>query len=333
MNDGRRRTGVALVTTIAVVTFIALIAVATLSLSTRLDQGSTLAVRNARLDAATSFALASVTVEWRSRSLGAIPVGATREFGVAVPGNAASAGVTVTRLGSELLWAVAESMASDGSSRRENLILRLPMAVLDSLSPLVSAGDVILSDRFQLTPDTAAGCTTAGPDLLIGPNASVTSAGGPLPVLNVKRSPQATDSTFLWSIGGVSIQSLRASADLTLADGATQSAPSGVVHATGDLTLIGGAGAGVLIVDGQLSITGPISFTGAVVARRGIVTWAPGATFTGTLRAGLPAGGGAPRLDMRHQFELRQGRCALQTILANAVMPRVVSGRRWAEMF
>lgn len=120
-----------IVTAIAIMSLIAILAVATLSLTSRLQQRSMLAVRDVQLDGAASFGLASVLLEWRSRSLGSSPVGSTREFAGDVAGSPISVTVYVTRLSGEIFWAVAEARALDGSIRRENLILRQRMPDAD----------------------------------------------------------------------------------------------------------------------------------------------------------------------------------------------------------
>ena len=125
MISTRPRRGMALVAVLAVVSLLSILAVATLSVTTRLSQGSALAMRDARLDAAASYALATALIEWRQRGLSSLGTGGSRQFDVAVPGSPVSAAVTVTRLDSELFWIVAEAVAVDDARRRENLVVRL----------------------------------------------------------------------------------------------------------------------------------------------------------------------------------------------------------------
>lgn len=129
----RSRKGFAIVVVVGFVSLIALLAVATLSLTTRLSQGSTLLLRDARLDGAASYGLTSVLIDWRARSLGSTGVGTSREFAVAVAGSAVSVSVSVTRLSREIFWAVAEARAIDGSIRRESIILRQRLPIADSV--------------------------------------------------------------------------------------------------------------------------------------------------------------------------------------------------------
>lgn len=329
-----RRSGIALLTTLAVVSLVALLAVATLSVSTRLEQTSSLVVRDAKLDADASFGLASVIAEWRPRSLGAMGVGETRSFALAVPGRSGSTvSVTVSRVSGEIYWTVAQATSADGSARRQNLLLRRMVPRLDSLPPLQSSGDVSVSDRFFFVRDSAGGCAPLSPDVMMAPGASLTSRSGALPALRVGRSPTVTDSASTLRIGGVSVPALAARADLVLAGGTSGATPSGVVHATGDLTLTSGSGQGILIVDGHLTFAGPVSFVGLIIARDGIAQTASGARVTGALRAGPGGFGKSAAVQLSEDFTLIADVCIAQAVVADQVMPKPVAGRRWGEIF
>lgn len=333
MSSIRPRRGMALVAVLAVVSLLSILAVATLSVTTRLSQGSTLAMRDARLDAAASYALVTALVEWRQRGLSSLGTGGTRQFDVAVPGSPVNAAVTVTRLGPELFWIVAEAVAVDDARRRENLVVRLSIPRTDSMPPLLAAGDASLSRLFTVARDNTPGCAPTAPDLVIGPGAMLTSPDGLPPSLTIQRSPAAVDTSLLLHIGDLSTTALAASADMALQAGASMEAPSGVVHAMGDLTLVGGVGEGVLIVEGRLTLAGPVSFAGLIIARGGIVATAGGAEVSGSMRTGPKGIGQGAALEITRPFTFRPSVCATQTVLRSAVIPRVVSGRAWAEIY
>src|SRR4051812_5241718 len=119
----RRRRGMALAVTIGVVSLIAILAVATLSLAGRLLQNSTMGLRDARLDAGVAFGLAAAADEWRSRHLGRLAIGSSQSFDAKPSGIPISVNVTVTRVSAEIFWVFAE--AAEGTAvRRENLVLR-----------------------------------------------------------------------------------------------------------------------------------------------------------------------------------------------------------------
>lgn len=147
-----RRDGMALVATIAVVSLVAILGVATLSLSSRLKQGNSLSLRTAHSDAAAMFGLGSAVAEWRPRSLGELSIGATRRFAVET-GMPVGVVVSVTRVDAEIFWVVAEVTASDGSMRRENMLLRVRRPRADVVA---SADSSNVSDLDGLSIDSLA---------------------------------------------------------------------------------------------------------------------------------------------------------------------------------
>lgn len=261
------RRGMALAATLGVLSLISILAVATLSLSGRLLQGSSLAVRDARLDGAAGFGLASVSQEWRSRRLGILAPGSSAELTVAVNWVPASVAVTVTRIGPDLFWVVSQATGSDGSSRRENLVLRARI------------------------PD-------------------------PVAVL-------AEDSSNVASLAFLMVDSLAATADLVLSSGTQATVPTGVVRAAGDLTLTGGSGEGILIVEGRLTVIGPLYYRGIIISRGGISVASGGVQVSGVVRSGEMVG------EIAHEPSLS----AVQDVLAQSVIPVAVAGRRWAEVY
>jgi hypothetical protein len=179
-----RRSGMALVATIAVVSLIAILGVATLSLSSRLKQGSSLTLRAARLDAAAMFGLGSTIAEWRPRSLGQLAIGATQRFAVEPPGSPAGVVVSVTRVDAEIFWTVVEVTASDGSMRRENLLLRVRRPRADAVTAADSSNvgdlDGLSIDSLATEADVAvpAGASWVPVDGVIHAAGDLFVAGG-----------------------------------------------------------------------------------------------------------------------------------------------------------
>ena len=325
------RNGMALVAVLAVVSLIAILAIATLSVTTRLEQGSSLAARDARLEAATSYALSTVFLEWRQQSFSTLNVGGSRRIDVPITGDIL-ANVNVTRLGPEVFWLVAEGIAGDLSRRHENLLVRLLRPRTDSLSAMAVGGDVSISRSFQVVPDTVSGCAPSTADLTVSNGASVTSVDGPLPTLRIARDPASVDTAHLFVVSGVKATAISMLADVVLGPGTSSAATAGLVHATGDLTLTGGAGSGVLIVDGKLTIAGPVAFAGVIIAKGGVVSTAGGGDVKGLLRAGTVEGT-SQSIQIQQPFTMRPSACTAQVALAAALMPRLVVGRPWAEMY
>lgn len=102
-----------------------------------------------------------------------------------------------------------------------------------------------------------------------------------------------------------------------------------IVHATGDLTIDGGAGQGVLLVDGNLAIGGGFRFVGAVIVGGAIEVGADGASLTGGVIAGSvhDVSGSADRVPVVHRSS-----CAVDAALlaAGALVP--VADRAWASV-
>jgi len=263
------RSGMALAVTIGVVSLIAVLAVATLSLTGQLQQTSTLAMRDARLDAGAAFGLATLVDQWRARQVGRLAIGSSTSFSEPVSGVPISVRVTVTRIGPEIFWVVAD--ATSGSARRsENVIL-----------------------RSRVPP---------GSSLL------------------------AEDSTNVTSLGPISVDSLAATAQVQAPSGAILTSPAGVIHVRGDATLLGGSGSGILIVDGRLFISAPLSYEGIIITKGGISATGPGVHVTGMIRAA-----GSPRL--AGTLGVTPDGAVVQDVMVQSVTPSPVAGRRWAELY
>jgi hypothetical protein len=100
-----------------------------------------------------------------------------------------------------------------------------------------------------------------------------------------------------------------------------------VVHAAGDLTVVGGTGQGVLLVDGDLHLSGGFDFVGAVIVAGRISIGPGGSRLTGGVRAGeiVDAGG----LSLPSSSIVRSS-CALRDALLAAGTLGPVAQRPWA---
>jgi len=112
-----------------------------------------------------------------------------------------------------------------------------------------------------------------------------------------------------------------------------------IVHVAGDLTIAGGAGQGALLVDGHLSITGAFTYSGQIVARRGIETRADNIAISGVVyawRASVDSTASRVTTNevmLMHATTLRRSVCDAQYGVASWQQPRRVRERAWSELF
>ena len=101
-----------------------------------------------------------------------------------------------------------------------------------------------------------------------------------------------------------------------------------VVHIAGDLHLVGGAGQGTLLVDGDLTIAGGAKFVGAVFVRGALRTGVGGAQIIGMTRVG---GASESPSVLFTGADFGFSRCAVQAALAATAPPEILS-RSWIEL-
>lgn len=102
-----------------------------------------------------------------------------------------------------------------------------------------------------------------------------------------------------------------------------------VIYAAGDLSLSNGVGQGILLVEGNLAITGQFTWYGPVIIRGSLTTSGTGMHIVGGIMAGNFNGttnsiSGSPTL----QFS----RCALTTVFQSRVYPIPARDHGWATM-
>ena len=181
-----------------------------------------------------------------------------------------------------------------------------------------------------------------------------------------KREPETTlaDTSEFFTFGGINWAELTAKANLTYASGTLMTGGSGatsmgprvvngqcdktsiynwgdparttvcanyfpIIWGKGNLSISGGSGQGILLVDGDLTVSGGATFHGPVLVRGRIVSSGQGAHFLGGVMvantSGLPStilGAGS----------FKYSRCALITALSAHAKPTVAK-RSWADMY
>jgi hypothetical protein len=104
-----------------------------------------------------------------------------------------------------------------------------------------------------------------------------------------------------------------------------------VIHAKGDMHLTGGMGQGVLLVDGDLTITGGFWFLGVVVVR-GTMRSAGGAGVFGVLMAANVELDAVASTSLGSSY-VQYSSCAVQSALNAAAMLTPVKERSWMEVY
>jgi len=97
-----------------------------------------------------------------------------------------------------------------------------------------------------------------------------------------------------------------------------------VVHAEGDLRLTGGAGQGMLVVDGNLTLLAGARFTGVLLVR-GSARFEDGARVDGIVLA--------DRVSLASASEIRYSACAVEHASRSGARPSPEVNHSWAEMF
>jgi hypothetical protein len=103
-----------------------------------------------------------------------------------------------------------------------------------------------------------------------------------------------------------------------------------VVYAAGDLQVSGGTGQGILLVEGDLRVTGDLVFDGIVIVRGSLSTQGTGAHFNGQVIVGN-FNNSTNSLTGTPTFQY--SRCAAQMATERSVFPDVARDHGWADMY
>jgi hypothetical protein len=321
--------GIAIVAALYFITIVGVLAVAVLFGARQWSRAGHGALRDAALTARADELLVGSVGDWSMTERAEQPVGSRVAMAVAVGPfhDRIEATAYITRLTRSLYWLQANvrSAGSLGGRHRVNLLVRVPVWVPPTRSPLLSAGDVLLGANARVVVDG-----TGSTDCLSNAE-SVAEAAITLPpdarlVLAVdypaaERPSARIDSVAslplaLLAASGVSWEALAQRADIRVVADAHRSplpetdangcvdnltnwgeplrqTPASpcegrrrIIYAAGDLTLDGGRAQGVVLVEGRLRLAGPLVFSGVVIARGGIETVADGVDMTGVVISG-----------------------------------------------
>ena len=202
------------------------------------------------------------------------------------------------------------------------------------------------------SPDTSRVCDGS---CASAPSGGIT--GSPSLQLN----PAAFDSLRYLRFGDESWASLTARANVTLPPGATIAPspvlsgatcdpavssnwgdPAGgspcssyfpVIWAQGDLHLAGGAGQGILLVDGDVSLGGGVDFVGIIVARDDVTSAGGGARVFGTVLAGDRSSATGDHTVLDAGVHLQYSSCAIDRATMGSSRLTRVRERHWFPVY
>jgi hypothetical protein len=191
-------------------------------------------------------------------------------------------------------------------------------------------------------------------------NGSVTLNGNP-PMLT---TPAAADTNTYFNYGNTNYQSLAAGANLTYPGGTqltgvlpiaaggvcvnslipanwgepTHALPAGpcetyfpIIHVLGDLKVTTGRGQGVLLVDGDMTVAGNFSFTGAIIVRGGLKMSGTGNKVVGAVMAASVSVD--DNLALSGNTSILYSSCALLAALSANAYPKPARQRGWVDIF
>lgn len=362
----RPRRGVALLVTLGVVLLLAVASVGAFYVAVGDHRRARGAPHRVVVDAAADAAAWEEMLRLRLRQADTLPAGAVSSAITATFGDASTSARSI-RTGTGTWWVVASALAPDSSSTRVAVALRqdllqLPVDAALTVRDAVrvhGTGQVIGSDSIATgigipCPPTA---TVAGVALPDTTRATVGTVLGIPPLLAV---PSLATLSAFTSFGSASWSSLGAAATITLPPGSvitpapriaagscdptaadnwgdvTGAGPCAryapIVLARGALTLDGGSGQGILLVDGDLVVRHGARFHGLVLVRDDISAGPGGGLILGGALAADSVNGPGDASDVGDAMTVRWSSCAVTGALRRHAPWIPVARRAWAPL-
>ena len=339
MIPAHARPGFAVATALFALVVVGALAMGTLFAATHELRTGSDAIHQARAILAADLGLEQTIATWNRAWNGAFARGFGRTSTSVTP-EGARVGIRLTRLADELFLVSSEARA--GPARRKvSRVVRL-----DGEDPALVAA---LVARAFLDVGTAAGVD--GSDRV--PHGwDCPAIGTPVPPFAV------SDTTAVTHFGHFDWDQLMAAATtrvthLTLdaaprwtgeecdtadpdnwgeplkSNGGACTSHYPIIHSPGDLTVHGGRGQGLLLVDGDLTVQGGFQFFGTVLARGALRGGPGGARITGAVSVAAQ-GTTASMLD---GIVIDFSRCAARKALLTLALPVPIVERSWSEGF
>jgi hypothetical protein len=286
--------------------------------------------------------LAAALARWAGGGLGLLDSGRLASLSGALPGGTGEYSVVARRLSTRLFLIRSEGWERTATARSHlAVIARLVPQPLEPGGALTSAGSVTVAAPFAVDgaggppggtgcdgpPDTAAGLVLADTSLL--------ALEGCVAGACVRGRPAVAGDVTLGLASPPVVGESGWAALVSLADtvrSGVQPAPPGspgrILYAPGDLALAGIAVSGIVLVEGDLLLTGAARVDGLVIVRGTMRTDGAGGLVTGAAIAGAAelraAIGGAG---------VAFSRCSLGRALRLAAPAQPLPERGWAELF
>jgi len=304
---------------------------------------------------------------WRAAGHHRMAIGGSAAFeGSARVGGARFNG-RVLRLGRLLYLVESEGRSAGGEARQGVGLLVRPRplefgftAALESGGPVTMTGMAVVSGRDLprpgwlcpppeagraglLLPETASLDTSScslGPCLVgVPPALRGAATGGGLPAWATRAAAEIRSlADKRMHSGSLKPAPRTAGGDCLVGDPANWGDPDGsvsacgdylpVIHASGDLELLGGRGQGVLLVDGDLSVRGGFRFYGPVFVKGHLTTTSEGGHFRGgVVAAKVVLAQNAPGTET-----IGFSSCALDRALAASAAGETLVERGWLRL-
>lgn len=103
-----------------------------------------------------------------------------------------------------------------------------------------------------------------------------------------------------------------------------------IVYASGDLAVTGGRGQGMLLVRGDLDLSGGVRFFGVVVVLGRVTASGSGGAISGVL---LVAGGSPQATAIGAGSTVKYSGCAVRRGLSGSALPRPLDSRSWLQLY
>jgi len=256
-----------------------------------------------------------------------------------------------------------------GARQRLALITRLRPLQVDIEASLTTKGNVKLQGNAAVNgadavPTDWTDCDPPGTPVagIRTDGGSVTTSGGGsvTGVPPVNNDPSITDSTFT-QFGELSYNDLAAMASITLpggtyrtepvvsgtecnravltnwGDGLNPTGPCGlylpIIHITGNATLNGVQGQGILLVDGSLNVQGSYEFYGITIIQGDLSTAGGGVSEAHFWGGVMARNADVTTQTLSGKATLNYSSCAIKKALQATALPTVLRSRGWTQLY